>query len=74
MTSKLFISGSIMLTLAVLSGLMESLFYSDIASDGVLQESLFLPLAFIFLALAIILYGLSLIMEVKTRVTGTHIS
>ena len=74
MTSKLFISGSIMLALAGMSGLMESLFYGGIASDGVLQESLFLPLAFIFLALAIILYGLSLIMEVKTRVTGTHIS
>ena len=74
MTSKLFISGSIMLTLAVLSGLMESLFYSDIASDGVLQESLFLPLAFIFLALAIILYGLSLIMQAKTSVTGTQMN
>ena len=74
MTSKLFISGSIMLALTVLSGLMESLFYSDIASDGVLQESLFLPLAFIFLALAIILYGLSLIMQAKTSVTGTQMN
>ncbi len=74
MTSKLFISGSIMLTFAALSGLMESLFYGDIGADGVLQESLFLPLALIFLALAIILYGLSLIMQVKTRVTGTHMS
>ncbi len=71
MTSKLFISGSIMLVLATLSGLMESLFYGGIGSDGVLQESLFLPLTFIFLALAIILYCLSLIMQIKTRVTGT---
>ena len=74
MTSKLFISGSIMLALAGMSGLMESLFYGDIASDGVLQESLFLPLAFIFLALAVILYCLSLIMQVKTSVTGTQMN
>ncbi|MFI8554666.1 hypothetical protein [Psychrobacter sp. NPDC077938] len=72
MTSKLFISGSIMLALATLSGLMESLFYGGIGSDGVLQESLFLPLTFIFLALAIILYCLSLIIQVKTRVIGTQ--
>lgn len=74
MTSKLFISGSTMLTLAALSGLMESLFYGNIGSDGVLQESLLLPLAFIFLALAIILYGLSLIMQVKISVTGTQMN
>ena len=74
MTSKLFVSGSIMLALAALSGLMESLFYGDIGSDGVLQESLFLPLTFIFLALALILYCLSLIMQVKTSVTGTHMN
>ena len=72
MTSKLFISGSIMLALATLSGLMESLFYGGIGSDGVLQESLFLPLTFVFLALAIILYCLSLIIQVKTRVIGTQ--
>ena len=74
MTSKLFISGSIILALATLSGLMESLFYGDIGSDGVLQESLFLPLTFIFLALALILYCLALIMQVKTRVTGTQMN
>ncbi|WP_201550874.1 hypothetical protein [Psychrobacter fjordensis] len=74
MTSKLFISGSIMLALATLSGLMEGLFYGDIGADGVLQESLFLPLTFIFLALAVILYCLSLIMQVKTSVTGTHMN
>ncbi|NYR09103.1 DUF3955 domain-containing protein [Psychrobacter sp. BI730] len=74
MTSKLFVSGSIMLALAALSGLMESLFYGDIGSDGVLQESLFLPLTFIFLALALILYCLSLIMQVKISVTGTQMN
>ncbi|MGE6441641.1 hypothetical protein ACQKC9_08775 [Psychrobacter sp. NPDC078409] len=74
MTSKLFISGSIMLALATLSGLMESLFYGGIGSDGVLQESLFLPLTFIFLALALILYCLSLIMQAKTSVTGTQMN
>ncbi|WP_413190513.1 hypothetical protein [Psychrobacter sp. AT9] len=74
MTSKIFISGSIMLALAALSGLMESLFYGDIGSDGVLQESLFLPLAFIFLALSLILYCLSLIMHIKTSVTGIQMN
>ena len=74
MTSKIFISGSIMLALAALSGLMESLFYGGIGSNGVLQESLFLPLTFVFLALALILYCLSLIMQAKTSVTGTQMN
>lgn len=72
MTSKLFIGGSILLALAALFGLMERLFYGGIDANGVLQESLFLPLAFIFLIFAIILYGLSLLMQIRGGFTPSH--
>lgn len=69
MKSKLFIGGSILLALAAFSGLIETMFYGSIDSEGVLQESLFLPLTFICLALAVVFYVSSLIMQVKTRPT-----
>ncbi|MFZ2844852.1 hypothetical protein [Psychrobacter sp.] len=62
MKSKLFIGGSILLVLAAFFGLMETMFYGGIDSEGVLQESLFLPLTFICLALAVAFYVSSLIM------------
>lgn len=65
MKSKLFIGGSILLALAAFSGLIETMFYGSIDSEGVLQESLFLPLTFICLALAVVFYVSSLIMQVK---------
>lgn len=72
MKSKLFIGASILLALAAFFGLMETIFYGDINSEGVLQESMFLPLTFIFLLLAMILYVSSLIMLVKDRLTHTR--
>lgn len=60
MKSKLLIVGSILLALAVLFGLMEILFYGGIDSEGVLQESLFLPLTFICLVLSVTCYVSSL--------------
>lgn len=69
MKSKLFIVGSILLSVAVFSGLMETMFYGGIDSEGILQESLFLPLTFICLALSVTFYVSSLIMQVKTRLT-----
>ncbi|MCG3861551.1 DUF3955 domain-containing protein [Psychrobacter faecalis] len=69
MKSKLFIVGSILLAVAAFFGLMETMFYGGIDSEGVLQESLFLPLTFICLALSVTFYTSSLIMQVKTRLT-----
>ncbi len=69
MKSKLFIVGSILLAIAVFSGLMETMFYGGIDSEAILQESLFLPLTFICLALSVTFYASSLIMQVKTRLT-----
>jgi hypothetical protein len=48
---------------------METMFYGGIDPEGVLQESLFLPLTFICLALSVTFYASSLIMQVKTRLT-----
>ncbi|MGM8887270.1 MULTISPECIES: hypothetical protein [unclassified Psychrobacter] len=67
MKSKLFIGGSILLALAAFFGLMETMFYGGVNSEGVLQESLFLPLTFICLVLAVILYVSLLIKQVKTK-------
>ena len=69
MKSKLSIVGSILLAVAAFFGLMETMFYGGIDSEGVLQESLFLPLTFICLALSVTFYTSSLIMQVKTRLT-----
>lgn len=69
MKSKLFIVGSILLAVAAFFGLMETMFYGGIDSEGVLQESLFLPLTFVCLALSVTFYASSLIMQVKTRLT-----
>lgn len=69
MKSKLFIVGSILLAVAAFFGLMETMFYGGIDSEGVLQESLFLPLTFICLALSVTFYASSLIMQVETRLT-----
>lgn len=68
MKVKLFIVGSIMLVLSALFGLLETRFYGDIAPNGVLQESLFLPLAFILFALAIVLYLLLIIKWIRTKI------
>ncbi len=44
----------------MISLIVEQIFYNDIDANGVVQESLFLPLTFIFLAAALIvlLYAL----------------
>ncbi|WP_035572747.1 DUF3955 domain-containing protein [Halomonas halocynthiae] len=55
MKKWLRISGVTSLMLAALSWLVETLFYGDIDETGVLQESFFLPLAFILAALGIVL-------------------
>lgn len=68
MKDKLFIASTIMLVSSALFGVLEIRFYGDIGSDGVLQESLFLPLAFIFFALAIVLYLLLIIKWIRTKI------
>lgn len=34
-----------LITIGIISGIIESVFYGDVSTDGVLQESLFLPAA-----------------------------
>lgn len=68
MKDKLFIASTIMLVSSALFGVLEIRFYGDIGSDGVLQESLFLPLAFILFALAIVLYLLLIIKWIRTKI------
>ncbi len=57
--TKLRLFGIVALVLAVLSGLSERLFYGDVGPDGVLQESFFLPLAYILATLGIVMIAAS---------------
>ncbi|NOI66885.1 DUF3955 domain-containing protein [Vibrio sp. 99-8-1] len=68
MKVKLFIASTIMLVSSALFRVLEIKFYGDIGPDGVLQESLFLPLSFIFFALAIVLYLLLIIKWIRTKI------
>ncbi len=63
MKSKLRTAGFIALALACLSWLAEAVFYGDIDTNGVLQESFFLPLTFILAAIGIVLLGISLVLK-----------
>lgn len=54
MRKKLTLAGVALIALAVLSGLAETLFYGGTDAEGVLQESLFLPLSFILAAVGVL--------------------
>ena len=57
------IFGLASLALACFSWLAEMGLYGDVNAEGVLQESLFLPLTFIFAALGVALVMLSIILD-----------
>ena len=63
MRDRLRIFGLASLALAGFSWLAEMVFYGDVNAEGVLQESLFLPLTFIFAALGVALVMLSIILD-----------
>ena len=63
MRNRLRIFGLTSLALAGFSWLAETLFYGDVDAEGVLQESFFLPLTFIFAALVVALVMLSIILD-----------
>ena len=46
--SKLSIAGVVFISLGIVSGLIQNIFYGYVDSDGILRDSLFLPFAFIF--------------------------
>lgn len=57
----MFKLGFVSFFLAVLCFVCESLWYGDIGEDGVLNESFFLPLGYIFAALGIVLVAVALV-------------
>ncbi|GAA6161898.1 hypothetical protein NBRC116589_40720 [Ruegeria sp. HU-ET01832] len=63
MRNRLRIFGLASLALVGFSWLGEMVFYGDVNAEGVLQESLFLPLTFIFAALGVALVMLSIILD-----------
>ena len=59
--SKLSIAGIVFISLGIVSGLIQNIFYGYVDSDGILRDSLFLPLAFIFLGVGLILLTLNIL-------------
>ena len=53
--SKLSITGIIFITLGIISGFIQNTYYGYIDADGVLHDSLFLPLAFLFAGLGLLI-------------------
>ena len=59
--SKLSIAGIVFISLSIVSGLIQNIFYGYVDSDGILRDSLFLPFAFIFLGVGLILLTLNIL-------------
>jgi len=55
--------GIIAIAVAILFWLAETTFYGDVDANGVLQESLFLPLTFLFAIVGIMLIAASLFIK-----------
>ena len=68
--SKLSIAGIVFISLGIVSGLIQNIFYGYVDSDGILRDSLFLPLAFIFLGVGLILLTLN-ILRIIVRISRT---
>ena len=64
--SKLSIAGIVFISLSIVSGLIQNIFYGYVDSDGILRDSLFLPLAFIFLGVGLILLTLNILRISRT--------
>lgn len=55
MNNKLLLSGFVFALIGVVSVLIENTFYQYIDEDGLLHESLFMPLGVVFLAIGLLL-------------------
>lgn len=64
--SKLLITGIIFIALGIISGFIQNTYYGYIDADGVLHDSLFLPLAFLFAGLGL------LILLIKAAIIFAH--
>ena len=58
--TKLRITGLVFFGLAAFCATAEAVLYGDVGADGVLQESMFLPLTFLFAAIAFVTLAVSL--------------
>ncbi len=54
--SKLTLLGITFLLLGILSGIIQNTFYGYVDAEGVLRDSLFLPLSFLFIGLGLVLF------------------
>ena len=59
--SKLTLIGIVFIILGILSGTIQSVFYDYTDSNGFLHDSLFLPLAFILIAVGVVLLLIKII-------------
>lgn len=64
--SKLSILGIVFITLGIISGFIQNTYYGYIDADGVVHDSLFLPLAFVFAGIGL------LILLIKAAILFAH--
>lgn len=72
--SKLFWAGIVLIFLGLVSGAMERLFYNTIDENGILQESFFLPLSFIFIFIGALLIISSCLKSVFLKIRRKKIN
>jgi hypothetical protein len=58
--NKLILSGSVFVVLGIVSGIIQNTYYEYVDANGILHDSLFLPLSFLLVALGSIflLFGI----------------
>jgi len=63
--SRLTLTGIIFIILGIISLIIQNTFYGYLDADGVLHDSLFLPLTFIFALIGLIIVMIDLFLKVR---------
>jgi hypothetical protein len=56
MFNKLFFTGLALISLGILSAIIEEIFYGNVDENNILQESFFLPLSFLLIFIGLLLF------------------
>ena len=72
MMSKLSIAGVVFISLGIVSGLTQNIFYGYVDSDGILRDSLFLPFAFIFFGVGLIFLTVNVFRIIVRTIRRDH--
>jgi hypothetical protein len=65
--SKISITGVTFIALGIISGFIQNTYYGYIDADGVLHDSLWLPLAFLFAGIGLFLLLIQALRKILTK-------